>query len=90
MEKAMKKAKLPNTDSIQELAKFWDNHDLMEFESALEEVREPVFLRSKGSSLNIDLPRREIQRVKRIAKSRGVSETALARGWILERLHQAS
>ena len=36
---------LPKTDSIEELARFWDTHDLTEFESELEEVEEPVFER---------------------------------------------
>jgi len=32
MEEAMKTRKLPRTDSIQKLAKFWDTHDLTDFE----------------------------------------------------------
>jgi hypothetical protein len=39
----MSTPKLPQTDSIQEFAKFWDDHDLTEFEAELEEVGEPVF-----------------------------------------------
>ena len=39
----MKKTKLPQTDSIQELARFWEKHDLTDFEDELEEVTEPVF-----------------------------------------------
>ena len=34
-----------------------------------EELSEPVFVRAKGTSLSIDLPPREAQRVKRIARS---------------------
>jgi hypothetical protein len=64
----MKRQKLPNTDSIQELAGFWDTRDLTNFELALEEVGEPVFVRSKGASLSVDLPRREIQRVRQISE----------------------
>jgi hypothetical protein len=45
MEKSMKKTTLPRTDSIQELAQFWDTHDLTHFEEELEEVTEPVFVR---------------------------------------------
>jgi len=89
MEKSVKKQGLPETDSIQELARFWDTHDLTDFESALEEVGEPVFVRSKTASLIVDLPRREIQRVKQIAKSKGVRETTVLRQWILERLHES-
>ncbi|HLG15697.1 MAG TPA: hypothetical protein VJH03_14520 [Blastocatellia bacterium] len=36
-------ANIPNTDSIEELARFWDTHDLAHFEDELEEVTEPVF-----------------------------------------------
>ncbi|MGH9928525.1 MAG: hypothetical protein ACREA9_04750 [Pyrinomonadaceae bacterium] len=39
----MKTERLPVTDSIQELAKFWDTHDIVDFENDLEEVVEPVF-----------------------------------------------
>jgi hypothetical protein len=35
----MKTCKLPQTDLIEELAKFWDIHDLTDFEDQLEEVR---------------------------------------------------
>jgi hypothetical protein len=43
MEKTMQTAKIFNTDSIEELAPFWDNHDLTEFKDELEGVSDPVF-----------------------------------------------
>jgi hypothetical protein len=42
MEKTMSTQQIP-TDAIQALAKFWDQHDLTDFEDQLEEVQEPVF-----------------------------------------------
>jgi len=90
MEKAMRLLRLPNTDSIQESADFWDTHGLTDFEHSLEEIGEPVFVRTKGTSVSIDLPPQEVRRVKRIAKSKGVTESAVLREWILERLHEAS
>jgi len=45
MEEEMSKLGIPETDSIAELARFWDTHDLTDFEDQLEEVTEPVFLR---------------------------------------------
>ncbi len=39
----MNRTKIPQTDSIQELADFWDTHDLTDFEDELEEVSESVF-----------------------------------------------
>jgi len=89
MEKSVRAKKLPNTDSIQELAKFWDTHDLTGFAQALEEAGEPVFARSKHAPLGVDLPPQEPQRVRRLAKSKGVNETTMVREWILETLHES-
>ncbi len=90
MEKTMRRQKLPNTDSIEELARFWDAHDLTDFEEELEEAAEPVFVRAKGASLSIDLQATEAQHLKKIARSKGVKETTVLRQWILERLHESS
>lgn len=90
MEKKKPRQRLINTDSIEELSKFWDTHDLTDFQQDLEEVDEPVFVRAKGTSLNIDLQPSEAQHLKRIARSEGVQETAVLRQWIVERLHQSS
>lgn len=39
----MNRRKIPQIDSIQELANSWDTHDLTDFEDDLEEVAEVVF-----------------------------------------------
>jgi hypothetical protein len=42
----MEAAYIPSsTDSIEALARFWDTHDLTEFEDGLQEVTESVFER---------------------------------------------
>ena len=51
-------SKIPQTDSIAELARFWDTHDLTDFESELVEVTEPVFERSE-KILHISLHSRQ-------------------------------
>lgn len=86
----MRRQKLPDTDSVEELARFWDTHDLTDFEGELEEVAEPVFVRAKGASLRIDLPATEAHRLKKIARSKGVKEATVLRQWILARLHESS
>jgi hypothetical protein len=65
MEKLIRRRKIPKTDSIEELAKFWDTHDLTDFERELEEVGEPVFVRAKGTSLGIDLQPTEVRYLKK-------------------------
>ena len=41
----MGKLEIPSTDSVEELARFWDTHDATDFEDEVEEVTEPVFVR---------------------------------------------
>ena len=50
----MKPEKLPETDSIDELARFWDSRDLTDFEDELEEVAEPVFERATTVTLRLE------------------------------------
>lgn len=80
----MKKPKLPKTDSIQELAAFWDDHDLTDFEQELEEVPEPVFVRGRGIKVPLELF--EVEAVERMAQAKGVSREDLIRAWVLQKL----
>jgi hypothetical protein len=55
--------KIPKTDSIEELARFWDAHDLTGFEDPLEEVTAPVFQR-KEERIYVPLSPQEVAAVK--------------------------
>ncbi len=81
----MNAARLPQTDSIKELASFWDTHDVTEFESELEEVGESVF--ERDTEITIRLERDDVNAVRTIAKSREVADAELIREWVLERIH---
>jgi hypothetical protein len=50
----MKTEHLPKNDSIQELAQFWDSHDLTAFQDELEEVTEPIFELAKLIPLTLE------------------------------------
>ena len=80
----MNPQKLPQTDSIQELAEFWDSHDLTDFEDDLEEVVEPIF--ERGGTVTLCLELGELEAVKRMAESQGMADVDLIRGWVLERI----
>ena len=84
MERPMRKPKLPKTDSIQELAEFWDAHDLTDFEQELEEVPEPVFV--SGTVINVPLESGQAIEVERMAQAKGVSREELVRAWVLQKL----
>src|SRR5439155_27371477 len=79
----MKSRKLPRTDSIQELAKFWDSHDLTDFEDDLEEVKKAMFARS--APIKVQLQAAEAKAVAQLAIQRGVSREELIRARMLQR-----
>ena len=81
----MKTQHLPKTDSIQELAQFWDTHDLTDFEDDLEEVTEPVA--EPTTLIPLNLESEEAEAVRKIAETRGIADTELIRGWIREKIH---
>ena len=83
-ETTMSTQQLPQTDSIRELAEFWDSHDLTDFEEELEEVVELVF--ERGGTVTLCLELRALEAVKRMADSQGVADVDLIRGWVLERI----
>lgn len=81
------KTQLPKIDSISELARFWDNHDITDFEDLLEEVTEPVF--GRRYSIQINLEKDEIESIEKIANQRDLKNTELLREWIIEKLKAA-
>ena len=78
--------KIPDTDSIRELAEFWDTHDVTAFEDQLEEVPESVFAGPR-SGVTVPLTGDERTAIKKLAASRGVDEAELIREWVQEKLH---
>lgn len=89
----MNKPIIPQTDSIEELAKFWDTHDLTDFEEQLEEVTESIFdrathpLREREAVVKIRLQPQEVEAVKKVARLRGIDYTDLIREWVIEKVH---
>lgn len=81
----MKSEHLPKTDSIQELAQFWDAHDLTDFEDELEEVAEPVFEPTTVIPLNLESDEAKTDRW--IAAAKEIPDADLIRGWVREKIH---
>jgi CopG antitoxin of type II toxin-antitoxin system len=84
MESKMKTEALPQTDSIQEMAQFWDTHDVTNFEDELEEVDELVF--ERRTVIALDLESAEAEAVRKLAESKGVADEKLIRGWVREKI----
>ncbi len=82
----MKDKKIPQTDSVEELAQFWDLHDLTDFEDELEEVHESVF----QHAVTIPLTSEDAAIVNILAKSRGVSPHVIIQEWVAESIAAVS
>lgn len=77
---------IPKTDSIEELANFWDSHDLTDFEDQLEEVKDPVFERE--AFISIRLQPQEMAKIEAMAKAQGINYNDLIRQWVVEKVSQ--
>ena len=78
------KTRIPNTDSIRELADFWDTHDLTDFEEELQEMGEPVF--QQKPAMTIALSPQEAEAVDKLATSEGLEPSELVRRWVHEKV----
>lgn len=78
--------KIPDTDSIRELADFWDTHEVTAFDDQLDEVAEPIFVRARNG-VTVPLSADERTVIRKIAASRGVDEATLIHEWVQEKLH---
>lgn len=88
-----KKLRFPNFDKMtyEEEAKWWDTHDITDFEGETEDV-EIVFdlYKPKEDTLVVRLQKDTKKKLEHVAKKKGLNTSALARIWLMEKLHSAS
>lgn len=90
-EKGRPKSRIPQFQSIEEEAAFWDCRDLAEFEDELEVVTDVSFVVLPGppnKTISVRLPEKTLFALTQRARELGVSRSRLARKWIVERLHE--
>ncbi len=80
----MSKLQIPKTDSIKELADFWDRHNLTDFNDELEEVKEPVFKKSTDMLVHLDSD--DYTKVDQLARQAGKNKSDLIHDWIKEKV----
>lgn len=87
-----KKNKLPDFDkmSLEEEAKWWDNHDLGDYWDEFKDV-DIIFelQKPKDETVVVRLQKSLKERLEKVAKAKGLNISSLARMWLIERL-QAS
>ncbi|EIC23758.1 hypothetical protein [Thiorhodovibrio frisius] len=75
---------LPQTDSVSELAAFWQTHEVVDFENDLTEVVEPVFQRTE--QITIPFSQQQLRALRTRARRDHLSAAALIEKWVRERL----
>ena len=85
----MKAKKLPDFSkmTLEEIARFWDEHDSADYwdqmEEARVEVKEPL-----DETLSIKIHLADLARLKALARKQGLGHTTLVRAWIKEKLER--
>lgn len=83
-----KKSRIPEFKNIKEEAKFWDTHSIADFEDEMEDVDIVFDLdKPKDETLVLRLQKNIKDRLDKIARSKGLNVSTLARMWLIERLN---
>lgn len=85
--------KLPDFDkmSLDEIAHFWDTHNVTDYEDETEDV-DIVFELDKPreETLILRIQRSIKERLEKVARSKGLNVSTLARMWLMEKLSQSN
>ncbi len=76
--------KLPQTDSIEKMAEFWDSHDVTDFEEELEEVADPVF--QSKTVVKVPLDAQQAELAQQLAAAKGITLPNLIQQWVRDRV----
>ena len=85
------KRQLPKFSSEKEFIDWIDTHDTSEYMDSWEEVTEEIKVQRtprEKQSVGLDLNPKDLDAIKRVAKTRGISYKTLIRNWLTEKLRQ--
>ncbi len=82
--------KLPDFKKMtdEQIAEFWDTHDVAEFWTDMEDVKESFKDIRPKKSISIRIDEDALTDLKKLANSKGLGYQTLMRMWIIERLHK--
>ena len=85
MTNTKKQSRIPDFKSRQEMAEFWDTHDASDYWEELEPVKLRV-AKNLTDTLNVRFTAEDMEQLGKVAESKGIGPSTLARMWIKERL----
>ena len=82
-----RKSRIPKFKTIEEEAKFWDTHSLSDYWDEFKDI-DIVFdlQKPKQETLILRLQKEVKNKLEKVAKSKGLSVSSLARIWLMEKL----
>ncbi len=87
--KLKRKSRIPKFKTYGEEARFWDTHDITDFEDETEDV-EIVFELNKprGETIVLRVQKQVKDNLDKFARSLGLNLSTLARMWLMEKLQE--
>jgi len=83
-DKKQPKSRIPEFANYQEEAEFWDTHDTTDFDDEFRPVKVTV-AKNLSEEVTIRLDPQTLQKVRVLAKEKGIDHAVLMRLWITER-----
>ena len=81
------KEPLPDFQSREEMAKFWDTHDFTDYMDEFKPVK-VRFAKNLSEGITIRLDAETLTELRNRAKDKGIGPTTLVRMWILDHLKE--
>jgi len=86
MKQPSAKSKIPQFETYEEEAKFWDTHDTTEFEDEFEPVEATFAQPLIQRGLTVPLDAQTIELLQHLAREKKTEPATLVQIWILDRL----
>lgn len=80
---------VPQFRSDAEAARFWETHSVSDYWDDLQEAADVRFVRPRKQLVSLRLDRPLVQRVRALARRKGLPYSALIRVWLIERCLKA-
>ncbi len=81
------KKQIPNFKNREQEAKFFDTHDMAEYQHEFKTVK-ARFARSLSEGITIRFDKPTLKKLREKAHEKGIGPTTLARMWIMDQLRQ--
>lgn len=86
--KTRQKSRIPDFKSYEEEARWWETHSLADYQDEFETVK-VRFAKNLSEGITIRFDKPTLNKLRDIARDKGLGPTTLARMWILEHLKHA-